>query len=33
LAAYAPLSILYTVWVLSYLASLLGNLVLRVSSF
>lgn len=33
LAAYAPLSILYTVWVVSYLASLLGNLVLRVSSF
>ncbi|MEG4432063.1 hypothetical protein QUB36_28280, partial [Microcoleus sp. AT8-B1] len=33
LAAYAPLSILYTVWVLSYLASLLGNLVLRVWSF
>ncbi|WP_445249373.1 hypothetical protein [Microcoleus sp. OTE_8_concoct_300] len=29
LAAYAPLSILYTVWVLSYLASLLGNLVWR----
>jgi putative peptide zinc metalloprotease protein len=33
LAAYAPLSILYNVLVLSYLASLLGNLVSRVSSF
>ena len=33
LAAYAPLSIVYTVWALSYLASLLGNLVLRLSSF
>ncbi|NJK75594.1 MAG: hypothetical protein HC942_18180 [Microcoleus sp. SU_5_6] len=33
LATYAPLSILYTVWVVSYLASLLGNWVLRIWSF
>jgi hypothetical protein len=33
LAAYAPLSILYTVWVVSYLASLLGNWVGRIWSF
>jgi putative peptide zinc metalloprotease protein len=30
LAAYAPLSIIYTVWVLSYLASLLENWVVQV---
>lgn len=33
LAAYAPLSIVYTVWVLSYLASLLGNWVVRFWDF
>ncbi|MEK0188582.1 MAG: M50 family peptidase [Oscillatoriales cyanobacterium] len=33
LAAYAPLSIIYTVFALSYLMSLLGNWVLRVWSF
>ncbi|MEK0189412.1 hypothetical protein WMG39_31895, partial [Microcoleus anatoxicus PTRS2] len=33
LAAYAPLSIVYTVFALSYLMSLVGDWVLRVWSF